>query len=307
MLCHGPIDAITKIQFQDKDAFTSEKSSNQRIYINKPNLFGGDEQGGGVQANVDLLFGYPDQQKNSVLQRICGNLISAWRGVTSVVFDNAYIGTSATWPESKWRVKRIHTLQDGQPQWYDEKAEISPVSYYFAPNETAWKYKSVPPTDSTSYVDAEKGAWSDGYSPFGDKEFGAPGAYNFPTTPATVIDQQTILWAEASIDIDSVDQDFVFESYLDNGITVWVNGTQVLTNYDANAHYLNTTIDSSHFNVGANRITIKCVDDALGVRPGNWIWFDLRLKGSAAKESDINPAHIIRECLTNMLWGKGAD
>ena len=196
-------------------------------------------------------------------------------------------------PDSKWRVKRIHTVQDGATQWYDEKAEINPISYYFAPNETAWKYKSVHPTDSTSYVDAEKGAWSDGYSPFGDKEFGAPGAYNFPTTPATVIDQQTILWAETSIDIDSVDQDFVFESYLDNGITVWVNGTQVLTNYDANAHYLNTTIDASHFNVGANRITIKCVDDALGVRHGNWIWFDLRMKGSAAKEADINPAQII--------------
>lgn len=334
VLCHGPIDAITRIRFQDKDAFTTEKSSNQRIYINKPSLFGGDEQSGGIQGNVDLLFGHPDQQKSSVIAYIADTstsaltatdkfsaisilfpnilnnastaLISAWRGVTSVVFDNLYIGTSPTLPDSKWRVKRVHTLQDGQSQWYDEKAEISPVSYYFAPNETAWKYKSVPRTDSTNYVNAEKGAWSKGNSPFGDKEFGAPGAYNFPTTPATVIDQQTILWAETSIDIDSVDQDFVFECYLDNGITVWVNGTQVLTNYDANAHYLNTTIDASHFNVGANRITIKCVDDGFGVRPGNWIWFDLRLKGSAAKEADINPAHIIRECLTNTLWGKGA-
>lgn len=306
VLCHGPIDSITKIRFQDKDAFTSEKSSNQRIYINKPNLFGGDEQSGGVQGNVDLLFGYPDQQKNNVLKRICGDLISAWRGVTSVVFDNLYIGTSPTLPDSKWRVKRIHTLQDGQPQWYDEKAEIAPITYYFAPSQTTWKYKSVPAIDSTNYVNVEKGAWSQGSSPFGDKEFGAPGVYNFPTTPATVIDQQTILWAETSIDIDSVDQDFVFESYLDNGITVWVNGTQVLTNYDANAHYFKTTIAASYFNLGANRITIKCVDDGFGIRPGNWIWFDLRLKGSAAKEADINPAHIIRECLTNTLWGKGA-
>lgn len=306
VLCHGPIDSITKIRFQDKDAFTSEKSSNQRIYINKPNLFGGDQQSGGVQGNVDLLFGYPDQQKNNVLKRICGDLISAWRGVTSVVFDNLYIGTSPTLPDSKWRVKRIHTLQDGQPQWYDEKAEIAPITYYFAPSQTTWKYKSVPAIDSTNYVNVEKGAWSQGSSPFGDKEFGAPGVYNFPTTPATVIDQQTILWAETSIDIDSVDQDFVFESYLDNGITVWVNGTQVLTNYDANAHYFKTTIAASYFNLGANRITIKCVDDGFGIRPGNWIWFDLHLKGSAAKEADINPAHIIRECLTNTLWGKGA-
>lgn len=139
VLCHGPIDSITKIRFQDKDAFTSEKSSNQRIYINKPNLFGGDQQSGGVQGNVDLLFGYPDQQKSTVLQRICGDLISAWRGVTSVVFDNLYIGTSPTLPDSKWRVKRIHTLQDGQQQWYDEKAEIN-LHYYSGSIDSYYKY-----------------------------------------------------------------------------------------------------------------------------------------------------------------------
>ena len=132
VLCHGPIDAITKISFQDKDAYLNEENENKTIYINKPSLFGGDEQSGGVQGNIELLFGHANQQKSSTLQRICakisnafGGLISAYRGVCSVVFDNVYIGTAPNMPDSKWRVKRIHTRHDGQAQWYDEKAEIN--------------------------------------------------------------------------------------------------------------------------------------------------------------------------------------
>ena len=88
VLCHGPIDSIVKISFQDKDAYLSEERTNRVISINKPSLFGGDEQSGGVQGNIELLFGRADQQKSSVLQRICakisdafGGLISAYRGV----------------------------------------------------------------------------------------------------------------------------------------------------------------------------------------------------------------------------------
>ncbi len=131
VLCHGPIDSIVKISFQDKEAYLNEEKENKTIYINKPSLFGGDEQQGGVQGNIELLFGRADQQKSSILQKICvkisnafSGLISAYRGVTSVVFDNVYIGTAPNMPDSKWRVKRIHTRHDGELQWYDEKAEI---------------------------------------------------------------------------------------------------------------------------------------------------------------------------------------
>lgn len=312
VLCHGPIDAITKISFQDKDAYLNEENANKTIYINKPSLFGGDEQSGGVQGNIELLFGHADQQKSSTLQRICakisnafGGLISAYRGVCSVVFDNVYIGTAPNMPDSKWRVKRIHTRHDGQVQWYDEKSEINPKQYFFAPNETDWKYKSVAASDNTNYANVDKSGWSVGKSPFGDRDFGAPGVYGFPTKPATIIQQQTILWAESYIDINDLNQSFVFESYVDNGITLWVNGIQVLTNYNANAHYFSQNIAPSYFSLGLNRITIKCVDDGGGVHSGNWIWFDLRLKDNTAKEADINPAHIIRECLTNQVWGIG--
>ncbi|AXQ21839.1 hypothetical protein BEN71_10200 [Acinetobacter wuhouensis] len=312
VLCHGPIDAITKISFQDKDAYLAEENTNKTIYINKPSLFGGDEQSGGIQGNIELLFGRSDQQKSSTLQRICakisnafGGLISAYRGVCSVVFDNVYIGTAPNMPDSKWRVKRIHTRHDGQVQWYDEKAEINTKQYLFKPEDTIWKYKSVSASDSADYTDVDKSLWNSGASPFGDKFFAGPGHYGFPTSPATVIEQQTILWAETFVDIDSLNQSFLFECFLDNGITVWVNGILTLSDYNVNAHYYSKELSASFFKLGSNRITIKCIDDGFGERPGNWIWFDLRLKNRSMKEADINPAHIIRECLTNQVWGVG--
>ncbi|RKG37869.1 hypothetical protein D7V31_15960, partial [Acinetobacter sp. WCHAc060007] len=134
VLCHGPVDSITKISFQDKDAYLNEESQNKTIFVDKPALFGGDEQAGGVQGGIELHFGASDQPKSTKLQEICssisdafGGLISAYRGVLSVVFDGFYYGTSPQFPESTWRVKRIHTRHDGQLQWYDEKAEILPT------------------------------------------------------------------------------------------------------------------------------------------------------------------------------------
>ena len=136
VLCHGPVDSITKISFQDKDAYVNEESENKTIFINKSSLFGGEAQSGGVKGNIELLFGRADQQKSAILQQICAKisdafvgLISAYRGVCSVVFDNVYIGTAPSMPDSKWRVKRIHTRHDGQPQWYDEKSEINPKQF----------------------------------------------------------------------------------------------------------------------------------------------------------------------------------
>lgn len=76
VLCYGPIDSITKISFQDKDAYLNEESINKIININKPSLFGGDEQSGGVKGNIELLFGRHDQQKK---QQVTENMRKNFR------------------------------------------------------------------------------------------------------------------------------------------------------------------------------------------------------------------------------------
>ncbi|NWK75665.1 hypothetical protein HYG93_15630, partial [Acinetobacter sp. SwsAc6] len=179
VLCHGPVDSITKISFQDKDAYLNEESENKTITVDKPALFGGDEQAGGVQGKIELHFGAYSQPKSTKLEEICSSisdafngLISAYRGVVSVVFDKFYYGTSPQFPESTWRVKRIHTRHDGQLQWYDEKAEIN-ARVISKSLDSAYKYHvqsgftALSQLASFAAIDFNDSAWPEAQSPFG--------------------------------------------------------------------------------------------------------------------------------------------
>ncbi|MHA3083720.1 phage tail protein [Acinetobacter sp. ANC 5383] len=306
VLCHGPIDAITQIRFQDKDAYTNEESENKRITINKPNLFGGDEQAGGVQGSIDLLFGYPDQQKSSVLKRVCGDLISAWRGVMSVVFDNLYIGTSPTLPDSKWRVKRVHTLQDGQPQWYDEKAEIN-LNYYSGSIDSYYKYhvqdgftalSQLAPYAATDFNDA---LWLSGRGPFGSS-----GGSTTNTSISPKIGRAIMIRQEFNVEnAEYVGNLNITIKHDDGGVLYW-NGEQI--NLISDSYFIShATIPNDKIKSGKNILFCAAVDSVPSGSPSN-IYLDLEYSSDStgAIEADINPAHIIRECLTNTLWGKGA-
>ena len=60
-------DALLAIAVGDKTAWTGNVTSNTTIYINNPNLFGGEEREGGIQGNVDVMFGRDSQGVNSYL------------------------------------------------------------------------------------------------------------------------------------------------------------------------------------------------------------------------------------------------
>lgn len=319
----NPIEKLIGINFDNRGWIFKPDNDESFLRVESPNLYGDKE--GGVAGFIDIHTGTADQLPNASYEKdfpkVSGYPFQSYllfrglgRGVSAggVIGEIAgiiakrhhynksfYHGNSGYMKEMLLWPQRIHVRNDGRPQWYDEKAEINPKQYFFAPNETDWKYKSVAASDNTNYANVEKSGWSVGKSPFGDRDFGAPGVYGFPTKPATIIQQQTILWAESYIDINDLNQSFVFESYVDNGITLWVNGIQVLTNYNANAHYFSQNIAPSYFSLGLNRITIKCVDDGGRVHSGNWIWFDLRMNDDRVTISDLNPIHKIREILTD--------
>lgn len=56
-LCQGPVDAIRRIIVGEREAWSGLVTDNSTIYINKPELFGGDDREGGVIGNVDVLDG----------------------------------------------------------------------------------------------------------------------------------------------------------------------------------------------------------------------------------------------------------
>lgn len=325
VLCHGPIDAITKISFQDKDAYLNEENANKTIYINKPSLFGGDEQSGGVKGNIELLFGRADQQKSSTLQRICakisnafGGLISAYRGVCSVVFDNVYIGTAPNMPDSKWRVKRIHTRHDGELQWYNEKAEINTswvkgsAAYDF--NGLTWEFGAETST-TNAYPNIEKVAIVE--------------IYDEPDKIHTVniefeafVEMRPVIGGEVA---GGENGEIVKGGEYDVGASAegishkWFNRYTLEISDPPQIYYLNngTAVNggrssfSGNFSVQVrNGATITAKAETgdpgyTGTINGYWQYIKFKAKGENGENADINPAHIIRECLTNQVWGIG--
>lgn len=123
ILCHGPVDRILRIQVDGRDAWVGDRSSGS-IYINRPNLFGGESREGGIQGTVDFEPGGPTQGQNSYLLSKLGSLIPAYRGVVGVVLRQVYLGLNPYLKKWSFRVQRIHTRQDGIPQWFPERAGI---------------------------------------------------------------------------------------------------------------------------------------------------------------------------------------
>lgn len=325
VLCHGPIDAITKISFQDKDAYLNEENENKTIFINKPSLFGGDEQSGGVKGNIELLFGRADQQKSSTLQRICakisnafGGLISAYRGVCSVVFDNVYIGTAPNMPDSKWRVKRIHTRHDGELQWYDEKAEINAgwvkgsAAYDF--NGLTWEFGEETST-TNAYPNIEKVAIVE--------------IYDEPDKIHTVniefeafVEMRPVIGGEVA---GGENGEIVKGGEYDVGASAegishkWFNRYTLEISDPPQIYYLNngTAVNegrssfSGNFSVQVrNGATVTAKAETgdpgyTGTINGYWQYIKFKANGENGENADINPAHIIRECLTNQVWGIG--
>jgi len=107
-----------------------------KIYIKAPEIFGGEDREGGVEGCADWLNGEPTQTTNEYLIQNVGTPIPAFRGVSSLVLNQAYV--SAFNPYLKnWEfwVTRIQTRQNGLAQWYPEKAEISLTTASLDPYE----------------------------------------------------------------------------------------------------------------------------------------------------------------------------
>ncbi len=118
----SPVDSIIRIDAGERVAWSGNITSDQQIYINSPELFGGEEEEGGVQGYLDINFGGASQGINSYLSGLLGT-VPAFRGILSMVFRRGYI--TAFNPYVKpWRI-----LAKRCPKyWYSAKAEINSIA-----------------------------------------------------------------------------------------------------------------------------------------------------------------------------------
>ena len=84
-LCHGPVDAVTRIIVGERTAWSGSVTSSQTLYVNAPELFGGDSREGGVQGYVEIKMGGAAETVSGYLQQKLGSVIPAFRGVVSII------------------------------------------------------------------------------------------------------------------------------------------------------------------------------------------------------------------------------
>ena len=90
-ICHGPVDAVTRIIVGERTAWSGSVTSSQTLYVNAPELFGGDSREGGVQGYVEIKMGGAAETVSGYLQQKLGSVIPAFRGVVSIIVQQCQL------------------------------------------------------------------------------------------------------------------------------------------------------------------------------------------------------------------------
>ncbi len=137
-LCHGPVDAVTRVRVDKNIAWTGSITGNDTGSIDLPDLFGGESRGGGLYGEFDIEMGASTQPVNTYLDAQQGANVPAYRGVTCFVWKTGagtsggpfgfprrlgYIGNSEALRPFGVRVTRILSGWEGTV-WYPAAATV---------------------------------------------------------------------------------------------------------------------------------------------------------------------------------------
>jgi len=284
-LCHGPVDAVRQISIGDREAWVGNQTASGSLAINAPELFGGDKREGGIVGFLDVAMGDPAQTENGYLASQLGAVIPAFRGIMSAVWRGGQVAANNPYVKPwAFRVKRILKGWSTGAAWYSAKAEIGGVSCASSVvmpelvldaleadtagvNGTTY---TLSPFDVLT-IEYTQGLTYDAFSYFPTD--GDPAASGLPwscqvsvkTDGGTITDFRTTRYATAAA----------------ANAAALASGPITLT--------------------GHTTYTVFIWDNVAANNRGG-----LSLKISVAPASvDMNPAHIVYQCLTNSDWGMG--
>ena len=114
-ICKGPDTTLLEIFAGERSAWTGNVTTNQTIFIDEPELFGGEKKEGGIQGDVDVELGAMTQGKNAYLQTHLGADVPAFRGVLCLVLKQVYLTAMSSYPKP-WAILVKRPAATG---WYD--------------------------------------------------------------------------------------------------------------------------------------------------------------------------------------------
>lgn len=290
VFCHGPMDHITRIRVDERTAWEGI-STGGSITVSAPELFGGEDREGGVSGYVDVLMGEPTQTKNTYLLDKIGTAISAYRGVASLVFKDFYWGNNPYLKPVEIRGQRILKSQDGAEQWYAAKAvigvEVPVVSGILTQIRIDWRSASTAKPSNGFDVNPAVG-------PTITQSDTNPALDHVVVVPFDYIDFN---WRTQFLAAQQVRLDL----QLGFGSVSDAMKARVRIKHSTSLDYtLVVPVGASHsFAAGDGYFDVR------GLWPDKW-YFDIPdATVVAPTRGDMNPSHIIRECLTNQDWGMG--
>lgn len=342
ILCHGPIDSIKKILIDDNNTLIEGEYTAGDHDVNQENLFGGTSSQGGISGTLTIMDGASDQSVNATLKKYQGesdnaSYVPGYRGVAGLFLHGfsslngfysavggkagMYLGMNPYLKTWKTLTQRIYSTTTGEEQWYKAKALIfAPVAstkpeYDF--NQLSWDLVGADGADgnsavatgdlgTTSFVvyaaDAED---TDSDGSITDEIFDITLQITASTEYRNVVGGEQVgnySWIKKD---GTYGANADFNRYMiqisDPAATYYFNHGTSEDPYDDSERFAEITIQVR------NGATVTCTCDAVDgyMAKGETLGYKqyMYFRATSTPYYDMNPAHIIRECLTNQFWG----
>lgn len=295
----GPIDAFLEMRGGSKTAWKGELTASGTAYINKPNLWGGEKDQGGIVGSLAVMFGEPTQVPNPYLVSVFGAQTAAWRGFATVAFLGGRYGAMNPYPQAaSYKIRRILQGWDGGVAWYPEKAQIG-LEVINAAYTDVSRYKIEPAGSTADYSSPsyDDSTWSQGQGAFGNNVYGTDAPVL--NTGVAYVEGESI-WLRSTFGYAA--SSIAVEIRHDDTADFWWNGEAIpLTFVFGDA--LNTS--KSVATIPANKVLATNVAVLKVTDTGpDAICAGMKLQSTASGVYAANPAHVLYESRTNGDMGR---